>query len=142
MLRKKIQKILRENVLIEEKYTEITLEDSFAYERSSTSIFETDPFGTCKLNGTHMEYAITLETLVDLVTGDYTNFLENERLYIIATQNSKILNKEYITIPPFNKKIYMSLDTKILKNETISFYIYLKTDRRVAGRILLNAKVI
>lgn len=142
MLRKKIQKILRENVLIEEKYTEITLEDSFAYERSSTSIFETNPFGTCKLNGTHMEYAITLETLVDLETGDYTNFLENERLYIIATQNSKILNKEYITIPPFNKKIYMSLDTKILKNATISFYIYLKTDRRVAGRILLNAKVI
>lgn len=142
MLRKKIKKILRENVLIEEKYTEITLEDSFAYERSYTSIFETDPFGTCKLNGTHMEYAITLETLVDLETGDYTNFLENERLYIIATQNSKILNKEYITIPPFNKKIYMSLDTKILKNETISFYIYLKTDRRVAGRILLNAKVI
>lgn len=142
MLRKKIKKILRENVLIEEKYTEITLEDSFTYERSSTSIFETDPFGTCKLNGTHMEYAITLETLVDLETGDYTNFLENERLYIIATQNSKILNKEYITIPPFNKKIYMSLDTKILKNETISFYIYLKTDRRVAGRILLNAKVI
>lgn len=142
MLRKKIKKILRENVLIEEKYTEITLEDSFAYERSSTSIFETNPFGTCKLNGTHMEYAITLETLVDLETGDYTNFLENERLYIIATQNSKILNKEYITIPPFNKKIYMSLDTKILKNETISFYIYLKTNRRVAGRILLNAKVI
>ena len=142
MLRKKIKKILRENVLIEEKYTEITLEDSFAYERSSTSIFETDPFGTCKLNGTHMEYAITLETLLDLETGDYTNFLENERLYIIATQNSKILNQEYITIPPFNKKIYMSLDTKILKNETISFYIYLKTDRRVVGRILLNAKVI